>query len=159
MRFSVLFVCTANINRSAIAEALFRKQLAKDSPNWKIGSAGTWARDGHPAARHVHTVMLQRGADVSLHRSRAVTSEILADYQLILVMEQNHKEALGIEFPEARGRIYLLSEMLTLERDVADPIGGPLVDFEATADEITHYLQDGFARIRELARIKANKIG
>lgn len=153
MDYSVLFVCTANINRSAMAEALFRKQIAEEIRHWKVGSAGTWARNGHPAARHVHTVMAQRGADVSQHRSRAITREILSDYQLILVMEQGHKEALQIEFPEMRGRVHLLSEMSSFAMNVADPIGGHLAAFEATAGEIERYLQNGFARIRELARI------
>jgi len=43
--------------------------------------------------------------------------------------------------------------------DIADPIGGPLVDFEDTANELEQYLTVGLDRIRALARIKANKIG
>ncbi len=153
MYYSLLFVCTANINRSAMAEALFRAQVSAESRNWNIGSAGTWARDGQPAALNVHIVMESRGIDIREHRSRAVTREILAAYQLVLVMEQGHKEALLVEFPEVRQRIYMLSEMVGISLDVADPIGGPQIDFEDTADELDRYLRDGYDRIRELARL------
>ncbi|MBT3391902.1 MAG: hypothetical protein HN413_16000 [Chloroflexi bacterium] len=142
-----------------MAEALFRVRVADEISDWAIGSAGTWARDGQLAARHVHAVMDARGIDMRAHRSRAVSREILTAFRLVLVMEHGHKEALQIEFPEVRGRIYLLSEMAGRLLDIADPIGGPLVDFEDTANELEQYLTVGLDRIRALARIKANKIG
>ena len=136
-----------------MAEALFRVQVAAEIQNWEIGSAGTWAQDGQSAARNAHIVMRSRAIDLSGHRSCLVTREILSAHQLILVMEQGHKEALMVEFPELRERIYLLSEMAGVTMDVADPIGGPLVDFEDTAFELERYLRDGFDRMRELAHI------
>ena len=66
-------------------------------------------------------------------------------------MESNHKEALRVEFPEIADRVYMLSEMVDVQRNVEDPIGGPLVDFVDTAREIDQYLTDGFDRICELA--------
>ena len=89
--------------------------------------------------------------DSSGHRSRRVTGEMMADFDLILTMEAGHKEALLVEFPEIAGRIFMLSEMVGEMRDIADPIGGPLQDYEETAQELDHLLSQGFRRIVSLA--------
>ena len=81
-----------------------------------------------------------------------MTTELLENFNLILVMAANHKEALTAEFPHLADRIYLLSEMVDLRRDVEDPIGGPLIEYQFAAREIKDYLERGFERIRELAQ-------
>jgi len=96
-------------------------------------------------------VMNKLGLDVSTHRSRLVNRRLLHGFNLILTMEGNHKEALMAEFPEVADRIFMLSEMVGENRDVDDPIGGPLVDFVDTAREIDTYISEGFEKICQLA--------
>lgn len=149
---SVLFVCTANICRSPLAEALFRDMVRDEPGEWKVESAGTWALVGEPAAQKSQQVLAERGLDASDHRARSVSLELLNSFKLILTMENGHKEALQIEFPAIKGRVYTLSEMVGDEFDIHDPIGGPLVDFQATADELEQILSEGYARIIQLAK-------
>jgi hypothetical protein len=66
-------------------------------------------------------------------------------------METNHKEALRFEFPDLADRIYLLSEMVDRDFNIADPIGGAYSDYEKTAIEIAQILQEGFDRIVALS--------
>jgi len=148
---SVLFICTGNIHRSPMAEAVFKAKAAETKKTWKIESAGTWAPKGEPASHEVQMVMNKVGLDVSTHRSRLVNRRLLHGFNLILTMEGNHKEALMAEFPEVTDRIFMLSEMVGENRDVDDPIGGPLVDFVDTAREIDTYLSEGFEKICQLA--------
>jgi protein-tyrosine-phosphatase len=149
----VLFVCTANIIRSPIASALFARQLAETglSGSWQTASAGTWARDGYPAARESQDIMAQMGLDLSRHRSRIVHEGILHGADLILVMEKGHREALWVEFPAHKARIFLLSEMIGLQADVFDPVGGTVDDFLETVRDLQELIDQGFARIIELA--------
>lgn len=151
---SVLFVCTANICRSPMAASLFRARLMMGDPawrNWRVDSAGTWASPGRPAALEAQQVLQRRGLDVSLHRSRLVTADLLRRFQLVLTMEQGQKEAILLDFPQFEGRVFMLSEMADQTVNVADPVGGTYIEFERTADIIDSWLSKGMDRIRKLA--------
>ena len=148
---SVLFVCTANICRSPMAEGLMKHKVLNKNEEWFVGSAGTWAINGEPAALNSQRAMQEMEIDIRSHRSRLVTRELLDSYQLVLTMESGHKEALRVEFPEYASRIYLLSEMVGKKFDIADPIGGPMVDFRETANEIDRIIMDGFKKIEILS--------
>jgi len=80
-----------------------------------------------------------------------VDLEMIASYQLILVMERGHKEALRIEFPEMAGQIFLVSEMINKKFDIVDPVGGPLTEYQATAREINMIIEQGFEMICQLS--------
>jgi protein-tyrosine-phosphatase len=147
---SVLFVCTGNLHRSPLAEYFFKSKIG-ENPNWRISSAGTYTRDGIPSPPEVRMVMTKYGIEVKDHRSREITRELIEQNNLVLCLASNHKEALRAEFSEFADRIYLLSEMVGKNEDVDDPIGGPLIEFEAVAREIDAYLTQGYQRIVELA--------
>lgn len=151
---AVLFVCTANLCRSPMAEALFRsilKQTQVDLRAWKIGSAGTWAAPGKPAMTYSQVIMKELGLDISRHRSRTVSAELLNVADLILTMESSHKEAIQIEFPSLSSKVFMLSEMMGKTADIPDPAGKRHEDFLETTNLIRQYLADGFERILTLS--------
>ncbi|MEZ4864504.1 MAG: hypothetical protein R3C14_24530 [Caldilineaceae bacterium] len=155
---AILIVCTANQCRSPVAEALLRRRLTQQ-PNgvaWQVESAGTWASVGRSAHPQMQVAAAEVELDLSAHRARMVDDLNLADYDLILTMEQNHREALQVEFPAVRNRIYLLSEMIGLTYDIHDPIGGPLEEFRSTVREIDRLLQAALPRLQELATAQAH---
>jgi protein-tyrosine phosphatase len=126
--------------------------LVKDSQEpWRIESAGTWPVEGAQAAVRTQIVVKENGQDLSSHRSRTVNKELLESFNLILTMEQGHKEAINIEFPGLGKRIYLLSEMIGSSYDIPDPIGKSQPAFDDTYRELEQILKLGFERIRKLA--------
>lgn len=110
---SVLFVCTANRFRSPLAEIMFRSVLQASNKNesWTVDSAGTWTSPGLPVLPAVAVIARQYDLDLTQHRSKEVTEEILSAHDLILVMESGHKEALLHEFSRQKEFIHLLSQV------------------------------------------------
>ena len=137
-----------------MAEALFRGRLQEregDWRSWQIEFAGTWAEIGQSASLEAQQTMQRRGLDISQHRSRPVTAQILQGFQLVLTMETGQKEGIQVEFPELARRIYLLSEMNGEIVNIRDPYGGTLQNYEAAANEIDRRLINGMDRICRLA--------
>ncbi len=120
-----------------------------------MDSAGTWAVPQRTVYADAAQAASKLGLDVDSHVTRLVDEAILGDYDLILVMEKGHKEALRVEFPAVRERVYLLSEMLDgVLFDVPDPIvstDGTEVILRDMCDVIRH----GLPRIMELAAAHA----
>ncbi len=150
---SVLFVCTANQCRSPTAQALFARKLVEEGleGDWRVGSAGTIALPGIPPTPNAQAAVGELGMDISDHRSRRIDAELLAAFDLVLVMERGHKEALQFEFPEAAERVFLLSEMAGAVYDIEDPVGKSIEEYRAMRADLQDLIERGFGRIRELA--------
>ena len=96
--------------------------------------------------------MLQElGIELRDHRSRQVNRQMLSQFNLILVMERGHKEALQVEFPEIARNVYLLSEMIGANFEIQDPIGMSTAEFFHTRNEISQILTTGSEKIHRLA--------
>ena len=150
---TVLFVCTANIARSPMAEVLFNKIADKKGfgGQFQARSAGTWARNGIPAPPHGQQVMSNRGLDTSNHLSREITESMISTASLVLTMEAGHKEALQVEFPAHREKVFMLSEMVGEEMDIDDPYFMGIEKYEETANELGNILDGGMIKILKLA--------
>jgi protein-tyrosine-phosphatase len=134
-----------------MAMALLQSKVKSQKDQWLIGSAGVWAMPGYPVAENTRRLMSEVGVDLSEYVSHPITPELVADYNLILTMENGQKEALKAAFPQYAAKIFLLSEMIGEKNEVIDPIGRPMVDFKETAREIHRILTNGFDRIKQLA--------
>jgi len=150
---SVVFVCTANICRSPVAQALFSDWLRKqsDADGWQISSAGTWADDGAPASPYSREVLAELGLDLKSHQARRVDRQLVEAADLLLCMTRSQREALQAEFPDLAGRIQLLSAMAGPAYDIADPYGGPRQGYVDMVAEVKHLVEAGGPRIMALA--------
>lgn len=116
----ILVVCTANICRSPIGEALLQHYL----PNKKVASAGvavTKSRmDNHGADASAAEIAAEHGLDVSHHQATQITPEMLNQFDLVLVMESRHIKSIAEIAPQAQGKTMLFSKWTT-NTDVPDP--------------------------------------
>ena len=129
-----------------MAEALLRDAL-KEQHDIKVDSAGLGALVGHPASEHSVTLMQERGLDISDHRARQITPEMVHAADLVLVMEAGHKRVLDANEPEARGKIYRMGEWQ--ERDIKDPYRQPMEAFEEALVAIDAGVKEWAKRIGE----------
>lgn len=152
----ILIVCTANICRSPVAEVWLRKRLAeqKETEDWTVSSAGTWAMDANPAALYSVELMAEKGLDLSQHESQIVNRALMAQADLILCMEMGHVEALQIEFPNHSHKVFLISQMTGKRFNVTDPYGGPKQEYQQMVLTLTKLIDAGMPTI--LAKVQEN---
>lgn len=140
---NILFICTGNICRSPMAEAIFRHRLG-DRAGWKIGSAGVAAVEGLPASTEAQKVLSEWGIDLSKHRSRPLSKELVDEADWLIVMTEGHADLVKAVFPEAADRVRLLTSFSPKRRqsDVPDPIGQSTEVYRWTRDLIDRAVAD-----------------
>lgn len=131
----VLFVCTGNTCRSVFAEYLFKKLPAGHAA--EISSAGTHASPLLPIPESVTKLLNEEGVKNFKHTPKKITRELTAWATHIFAMGNYHKEYLLKNFPEAQGKIALLSQ-----KDIEDPMGGSEEVYRNCLKEIKQALEE-----------------
>lgn len=145
-RLRVLFICSGNTCRSPLAAGLARKLIAQRmgvsvgelrKHGVEIGSAGIFG-GGSKATPEAVLAAHQLGADISRHRSRRATAELIRQSDLVLCMTEMHVLEAQRQAPDAADMICRLDSA----GDIADPIGGGPGVYRKTADRLERILKE-----------------
>lgn len=140
----IIVICTGNICRSPLGEALLRQQLAPRGI--EVISAGTGAMVGWPADPLSVQVASAHGLDLNLHRAQQADTTLLNTSDLILTLDQSHNDWLNRRYPQLRGRVHKLLKWRG-DLDVMDPYGAPLPAFEQAWSDIELGVGDWLKKI------------
>ncbi len=127
----LLLVCTGNICRSPFAEALVRATVWARGLDLQVGSAGTTAPAGDPPDRKLLKVAAKYGLDLSGHRARQATPELLGSADLVLGMTARHVSEILRRAPQAPA-----TTLVAASRRAAALAGTPM-DFATWARKLT----------------------
>ena len=150
LKTTILFVCSGNTCRSPIAAALARRVLADrlkmredelEKSGFVVISAGVSAMAGAPATEHAVRAVRALGGDLSGHRSRPLTVELIRHADRIWTMGRGHAAWIAAMAPSAAEK----TRMLDPSGDISDPIGGDLRLYEELASKLKKLIETQLA--------------
>jgi protein-tyrosine phosphatase len=125
----ILVLCTANVCRSPMAQALLAGELGARGVSAAVRSAGTLG-SGAPSPGEVVAAMTPYGLDVREHRSHLVTGDDLARADLILAMAREHLRHAAVTDPASWPRAFTLRELVRRGGETGPRRAGePLADW------------------------------
>jgi protein-tyrosine phosphatase len=150
----VLFVCTGNIFRSLTAEYALREVLGPGS-DIVVASAGTEDYP-HVVWPMVGDYLLARGLDVSRHRRRTLTAEMLREPGLVIAMSTEHRVVLAEQFD--RRDVPLFTEACGLPGEPLPDVDEAVTDFVTNAVAVAAHVRMTIDRIIELTPRLAQRL-
>ena len=105
----VLFVCTANICRSPFME-IYARSLAGDGV--VVSSAGTYGMDSQELSADMAAELTRRGLVTEEFRSRPLTSDLLAEADLVLCAERSHRQFILDDHPQHFRKVFTVGQVL-----------------------------------------------
>ncbi|BFU94137.1 MAG: Low molecular weight protein-tyrosine-phosphatase Wzb (modular protein) [Nitrospira sp.] len=127
---SLFFVCKGNICRSPLAEAYVKSKI-KGKNQLRVFSAGLDTTPGHTANAVAETIARQYGLALEEHRTTPISREMIRQADLIVVMDYAQRQTLLATYPEAQGKVSLLSSFRSgILTHIPDPYGGTIEQFD-----------------------------
>lgn len=123
MAKTLLFVCTANLERSVVGEYIAKKIFA--DKGWNIISAGVQGFDGEPAGDSAVAYLKSLNIDCSKHVAKSITDEMLQRADLILCMTESQEEYIKFRLKEGG---WNTSKVDLLSKAAGDPKGRDVDD-------------------------------
>ena len=147
---NILFVCTANVCRSPMAEAIFNALSEERELAWRAASAGVAALVDEDITPNARVALEEVGIYAGGHRARQISEAMLKEADLVLVMSPRHVTALRRSFTTLSERVYTLPEYATgtpSDEGIPDPYGHTMTTFRASVRQLLNYVENVVERL------------
>ena len=145
---TIMFVCTANICRSPMAEKLFNFMVQGQGLKFKGDSCGLMDGGREISLHSMHLLLEQGITEAQEHISKQFTQPMLSGSRLVLTMEERQRDILRAKEPDMAHKILTLNEIVGEEGDIKDPYGSDLDNYRKTYGII----EDRLSRLIEMLR-------
>jgi protein-tyrosine phosphatase len=117
-RFRILFVCTGNICRSPMAQAMLvhrlRGRVGDASALFEVSSAGTYGLVGEPMEPDALTALGELGVTADPFEARELVAELVDESDLVLAATREHRAAAVTLVPRASRKVFTIREFARL---------------------------------------------
>jgi protein-tyrosine-phosphatase len=139
----VLFVCTANICRSPMAQAIFDALAEDEGLPFRAESAGTAALEGRPMADNAVAALEEVGIYPRPHNARRVNEAMVEEAELVLAMTPQHAATLRRLGSNPAGGIHTLPEytMGVRGEGIPDPYGLTMAAYRSTSRQLYEHVE------------------
>jgi len=138
-KIKIMFVCTGNICRSAMADKMLAKRVKEENLNIEVYSSGTFAENGDYPTVEAIEAMEEYGVDLKQHRATNIRRSNIEEMDLILCATTTHKNMVLQLYPNLAGQVYTMKEYVGDTQngiDISDPWGYDLAVYRKCAAEI-----------------------
>ena len=148
-KMKIMFICTGNICRSAMAQWLLKQKLDdKEIKNVEVYSCGVYAQDGDiPTWEAKRVMMYEYSIDMNKHRATNIVNSNIKEMDLILCATSRHKRDVLRIYPELEGKVFTMKEYVGYDReyhdkiDIKDPWGYDIETYRSCIAEIDECLE------------------
>ena len=135
----IMFICTGNICRSAMAHAMLSKKAKEQNKNIEVYSCGVWAENGDVPTYEAKEVMKDYDIDLSTHRATNIRNSNIENMDVILCATNNHKLNVIAMYPELKEKVFTMKEYAEYPQndlDIKDPWGYGIDVYKKCVKEI-----------------------
>lgn len=148
----ILVVGGADTSRAPMAVALLRRMLEGRHLHWPVESAGVVGHDGDPAEPEARDAMTAFGLDISAHRARSLSAELVEAATLLLAIDSGTARVVRAQYPEVAARVVTIGALAGRQRDIPDPFRMQLGAWLGYVREIETLLRAGLERLIRMAQ-------
>lgn len=139
---NIMFVCTGNTCRSAMAEGLAKKLVKDKDLDINVSSSGIFATKGEHASFNSVAIMKEYDVDLVTHTAMPIEESNIEKMDYIFGATYGHKSQIIARYPNLKDKVYTMKEFAGLsndgdEMDISDPWGFDINTFRMCAAEIS----------------------
>lgn len=139
----IMFICTGNICRSAMADSLMKKLAKDNNKEIEVYSCGIFAEDGDMPTFNAIEAIKEYGVDLKLHRATNIRNSKIEDMDIILCATVSHKNNVINMYPNLKDKIFTIKEYANYDKndlDIPDPWGYDIETYRFCASTINKCL-------------------
>lgn len=139
----IMFICTGNICRSAMADGLMKKLVKDSNKDIEVYSCGIFAEDGDMPTFNAIEAIKEYDVDLKSHRATNIRDSKIEEMDIILCATISHKNNVISMYPNLKDKVFTIKEYANFDKsdlDIPDPWGYDIETYRFCASTISNCL-------------------